>query len=153
MKKMFFTAAATLVVLSACRNDDAEPVSQPVHPIVGTWKLNKTTIFSGTNNTVLFSETTPACEANSTFQFGSDKKFLLKTYSSATGSCALDGTESGTYSYAESTKTLTFTFPDNTTETSVLQSLTNNEMQIIADEDDYNSDGTIDKMIVFMNKQ
>ena len=78
--------------------------------------------------------------------------YIFNYYDDSTGSCKLTDTLNGTYSYNSSTKILSI-IDNGTTENNEIFKITNSEMQIITDTDDYNNDGVLDMEIAVFAKQ
>lgn len=154
MKKILLLAVATGFIFSSCSsNDDAEN-EQNLHPIVGTWKMTKTMVISGSNNATLLSDPVSVCEGKETYEFKSDNKIIINYYAGSGSNCTFDGTETGTYSYNDATKKLSMTFPNSSSsDSATLHSLNNSEMMLIEDIGDYNNDGIDDISVLVFNKQ
>jgi len=63
MKKLYLRGAIGLLLLSCKTDDDNE---NDTSSIVSIWKFSKAEVISGSNNTVLYSETLAGCDANTT---------------------------------------------------------------------------------------
>lgn len=141
MKKITMLSLGVLAVMS-CSSDDStdEQVS-----IVGTWKEAKTVIYSGSNNAILDTEMPDACDKKNTYEFTSSGVLTSNIfYTKSDGTCGVDDTFTENYSYDPSTKKITV----DGDITDVL-ALTQNELQIVADENDENGDGINDKMVMY----
>ena len=153
MKKNFLLAFATIFLLTSCGNDDNENNQNGIKPIVGTWKMSKTMIISGSNNTILRSTHITGCEAQNTFEFGQNQNFSIKYYTKNNIECIADGFDIGTYQYSENSKMLTFTYSDSVVESAVVHSLSTTEMMTVDHIEDYNDDGVNDTSVIVFKKQ
>ncbi|MDF2553751.1 MAG: hypothetical protein K0R77_3026 [Chryseobacterium sp.] len=141
MKKLLMMSLGVFALMS-CSNDDA---TEDQISIVGIWKESKTVIYSGTNNAVLSTELPDDCDKKNTYEFTSNGILNSKIfYTKSDGTCGEDGNFSESYNYDPATKKILI---DGTT-TDVLQ-LNQNELQIVADENDENGDGVNDKMVMY----
>lgn len=153
MKKNFLLAFAIILLFSSCGNDDNENNQNIIKPIVGTWKMSKTMIISGSNNAILQSTLITGCEAQNTFEFGENQNFSIKYYTKNNIECIADGLDTGTYQYSENSKMLTFTYSDSIVESAVVHSLNTTEMMTVDHVEDYNDDGVNDTSVILFKKQ
>jgi len=153
MKNNILLAFATLFLFSSCGNDDNENNQNIIKPIVGTWKMSKTMMISGSNNTILQSSPVTGCEALNTFEFGQNQSFSIKYYTKNNIECIADGFDIGTYQYSENSKMLTFTYSDSVVESAVVHSLSTTEMMTVDHIEDYNDDGVNDTSVIVFKKQ
>lgn len=152
MKKLLLGVLALGFLATSCKKDDDN--NSPSAMLVGTWKVSKTVVISGKDGSILSSDIVTGCSAQDNTEFRSDKTFINMSYdnSGANGACALDYTETGSYSYNESTKDLSMTWAGNTSaDVYKVENLTNNQMQVYFMDDD-NNDGFPDKFINYMYK-
>ncbi|WP_265429687.1 lipocalin family protein [Chryseobacterium sp. YIM B08800] len=153
MKKSFLLAFVTIFLFSSCSNDDNENNQTAIKPIVGTWKMSKTMMISGSNNAILQSSSVTGCEALNTFEFGQNQGFSIKYYTKNNMECIADGFDTGTYQYSENSKMLTFTYSDSVVESAVVHSLSSTEMMTVDHIEDYNNDGVNDTSVLLFKKQ
>lgn len=153
MKNNILLAFATLLLFSSCGNDDNENNQNLIKPIVGTWKMSKTMMISGSNNAILQSTPVRGCEALNTFEFGQNQSFSIKYYTKNNIECIADGFDIGTYQYSENSKMLTFTYSDSVVESAVVHSLSTTEMMTVDHIEDYNDDGVNDTSVIVFKKQ
>ncbi|CAH0164735.1 lipocalin family protein [Chryseobacterium sp. Bi04] len=146
MRKLLFLAVSAFLLLSSCDNDDN---SEPT--VLGTWKMTKEMYISGKDNSIFDSTPYSACKSQSNFVFAADNTATFSQYDLNGTTCTLKNSSNFTYSYDSKTKTLTLD-ANNTQESYVLNSLTDNEMQILTNTDDYNDDGIDDKSVIVFNK-
>ena len=108
--------------------------------IVGIWKIEKTATISGADNkTVLFEEIPDACKQKGTYEFTADLKYLVTDYNSSVTGC-VQGNFSTTYKYNETTNMLTI----GLTPSEVLVLNANQLIVYVAEDYDYDGDGTLD---------
>lgn len=152
MKKLLLGVVALGFLATACKKDDDN--NSPSAMLVGTWKVSKFVVYSGKDNSILASETVSGCNAQSTMEFKSDKTFLQKSYEAGTnGSCMLDDTDTGTYSYNEGTKELSTTYSGSTTaDVMKVENLTHNQLSVSSGGFDLDNDGFDDKSISYLYK-
>lgn len=151
MKKIILIALASFFVIS-CRKDDDEKREAL---ILGTWNLNKIQIISGKDNSVLFSEAVTDCPDKRTYLFSENQYTLDIFKDNFIGSCVVDETEKGEYTYDEDQKKITFKSTlTNNAYVVIVNSVTNNELQLIDSSFGYdgNSDGIPDKYVMVFNK-
>ena len=151
MKKLLLIALASFFVIS-CRKDDDEKREAL---ILGTWNLNKIQIISGKDNSVLFSEAVTDCPDKRTYLFSENQYTLDIFKDNFIGSCVVDETEKGEYTYDENQKKITIKSTlTNNTYVVIVNSVTNNELQLIDSSFGYdgNSDGIPDKYVMVFNK-
>lgn len=151
MKKLLLIALASFFVIS-CRKDDDEKREAL---ILGTWNLNKIQIISGKDNSVLFSEAVTDCPDKRTYLFSENQYTLDIFKDNFIGSCVVDVTEKGEYTYDENQKKITIKSTlTNNTYVVIVNSVTNNELQLIDSSFGYdgNSDGIPDKYVMVFNK-
>lgn len=153
MKQKFLLVFATILLFSSCGNDDNENNQNGIKPIVGTWKMSKTMIISGSNNTILRSTHITGCEAQNTFEFGQNQNFSIKYYTKNNIECIPNGFDAGTYQYSENSKMLTFTYSDSIVESAVVHSLNTTEMMTVDHIEDYDNDGVNDTSVILFKKQ
>jgi len=151
LKKLILIAFASLSIIS-CRKDDDEKEESL---ILGTWNLTKTQLMSGKDNSVLFSEAVTDCP-DKRFYIFSENKYTLNIFKdNFVGSCVVDETENGEFTYDENQKKITFksTLTNNPYVITV-NSVTNNELQLIDSSFgfDANNDGISDKYVMVFNK-
>lgn len=151
MKKLILIAFASLSIIS-CRKDDDEKEESL---ILGTWNLTKTQIMSGKDNSVLFSEAVTDCPDKRSYIFSENKYTLNIFKDNFVGSCVVDETENGEFTYDENQKKITFksTLTNNPYAITV-NSVTYNELQLIDSSFGYdaNNDGISDKYVMVFNK-
>lgn len=143
MKKTLLLFATGLLFITSCKNDDDE------NQIVGTWYINKyvTQFGDGTSET----ETPDTCEKQSNLIFAADNNVQSNEYyTSGSSSCELDRT-SGTYSYDESTRLLSWVIDGENLSVNVT-TLNSSELVFVSDEGDYDGDGKNDKYLVYLKK-
>ncbi|KMQ63101.1 hypothetical protein ACM46_14270 [Chryseobacterium angstadtii] len=147
MKKLKLTAYLSVIILViSCRNND-----QADSPLLGTWKAAKTMTVSGNNGVILLQNSLTGCESNTTYQFWSNGDFEYNQYCSSPSV-----RETGTFSYGESTKVITFYITSgggNQQGSETLYALTESEMQIITGKTDYDNDGVLDTSIIIYIRQ
>ena len=151
MKKIILIALASFFVIS-CRKDDDEKREAL---ILGTWNINKIQIISGKDNSVLFSEAVTDCPDKRTYLFSENQYTLDIFKDNFIGSCVVDETEKGEYTYDEDQKKITFKSTlTNNAYVVIVNSVTNNELQLIDSSFGYdgNSDGIPDKYVMVFNK-
>lgn len=151
MKKIILIALASFFVIS-CRKDDDEKREAL---ILGIWNLNKIQIISGKDNSVLFSEAVTDCPDKRTYLFSENQYTLDIFKDNFIGSCVVDETEKGEYTYDENQKKITFKSTlTNNAYVVIVNSVTNNELQLIDSSFGYdgNSDGIPDKYVMVFNK-
>jgi len=151
LKKIILIALASFFVIS-CRKDDDEKREAL---ILGTWNLNKIQIISGKDNSVLFSEAVTDCPDKRTYLFSENQYTLDIFKDNFIGSCVVDETEKGEYTYDENQKKITFKSTlTNNAYVVIVNSATNNELQLIDSSFGYdgNSDGIPDKYVMVFNK-
>ncbi|WES97105.1 lipocalin family protein [Chryseobacterium arthrosphaerae] len=155
MKKALFTLTVCLLTFNSCRSDSNDNSTTNEPTVVGTWKVVKIAKISGKDNTVISSKTNLGCTASNTFQFTNDNKFTFKLYDTPNNTpCSLVETSTGTYTYNKSTKVLTFTYSNNSTENLQVNSLTSSELVTVENLNaDYNGDNINDKEFAYLNKQ
>ena len=142
---------ASFFVIS-CRKDDDEKREAL---ILGTWNLNKIQIISGKDNSVLFSEAVTDCPDKRTYLFSENQYTLDIFKDNFIGSCVVDETEKGEYTYDENQKKITFKSTlTNNAYVVIVNSVTNNELQLTDSSFSYdgNSDGIPDKYVMVFNK-
>lgn len=136
----------------SCRKDDDEKEESL---ILGTWNLTKTQIMSGKDNSVLFSEAVTDCPDKRSYIFSENKYTLNIFKDNFVGSCVVDETENGEFTYDENQKKITFksTLTNNPYAITV-NSVTKNELQLIDSSFGYdaNNDGISDKYVMVFNK-
>ncbi|WP_435525190.1 lipocalin family protein [Chryseobacterium indoltheticum] len=101
-------AFVAIFLFSSCSNDDNENNQTVIKPIVGTWKMSRTMIISGSNNAILQSSPVTGCEALNIFEFGQNQSFSIKYYTKNNMECIADGFDTGTYQYSEKFKNANF---------------------------------------------
>lgn len=151
MKKIILIALASFFVIS-CRKDDDEKREALIS---GIWNLNKIQIISGKDNSVLFSEAVTDCPDKRTYLFSENQYTLDIFKDNFIGSCVVDETEKGEYTYDENQKKITIKSTlTNNTYVVIVNSVTNNELQLIDSSFGYdgNSDGIPDKYVMVFNK-
>ena len=151
LKKIILIALASFFVIS-CRKDDDEKREAL---ILGTWNLNKIQIISGKDNSVLFSEAVTDCPDKRTYLFSENQYTLDIFKDNFIGSCVVDETEKGEYTYDEDQKKITFKSTlTNNAYVVIVNSVTNNELQLTDSSFSYdgNSDGIPDKYVMVFNK-
>ena len=151
MKKIILIALASFFVIS-CRKDDDEKREAL---ILGTWNINKIQIISGKDNSVLFSEAVTDCPDKRTYLFSENQYTLDIFKDNFIGSCVVDETEKGEYTYDENQKKITFKSTlTNNAYVVIVNSVTNNELQLTDSSFGYdgNSDGIPDKYVMVFNK-
>ena len=151
MKKIILIALASFFVIS-CRKDDDEKQEAL---ILGIWNLNKIQIISGKDNSVLFSEAVTDCPDKRTYLFSENQYTLDIFKDNFIGSCVVDETEKGEYTYDENQKKITIKSTlTNNAYVVIVNSVTNNELQLIDSSFGYdgNSDGIPDKYVMVFNK-
>jgi hypothetical protein len=151
LKKIILIALASFFVIS-CRKDDDEKQEAL---ILGIWNLNKIQIISGKDNSVLFSEAVTDCPDKRTYLFSENQYTLDIFKDNFIGSCVVDETEKGEYTYDEDQKKITFKSTlTNNAYVVIVNSVTNNELQLIDSSFGYdgNSDGIPDKYVMVFNK-
>ena len=142
---------ASFFVIS-CRKDDDEKREAL---ILGTWNLNKIQIISGKDNSVLFSEAVTDCPDKRTYLFSENQYTLDIFKDNFIGSCVVDETEKGEYTYDEDQKKITIKSTlTNNAYVVIVNSVTNNELQLTDSSFGYdgNSDGIPDKYVMVFNK-
>ena len=155
MKKLLLIALASFFVIS-CRKDDESEETKP--SFVGTWKWTKSVILSGKDNSVISSDPvlSSECESKNSYVYTSEGKFTFNHFTFANNTCENNTTLAGDYSYDENNKLLTLKQLINLTQINrsyYLNSFTNNEMQVISEDNkDYNNDGINDKSITVLTK-
>jgi len=151
LKKIILIALASFFVIS-CRKDDDEKREALIS---GIWNLNKIQIISGKDNSVLFSEAVTDCPDKRTYLFSENQYTLDIFKDNFIGSCVVDETEKGEYTYDENQKKITIKSTlTNNTYVVIVNSVTNNELQLIDSSFGYdgNSDGIPDKYVMVFNK-
>lgn len=103
MKKILILLCAAFTVLS-CRKDDDEVLSNSLY---GNWKMVNISIYSGKDNSVLFSENIPegSCQSKNKYGFTEDQ-FSMTYYETKNNQCEISETASGEYTYDSNTKQL-----------------------------------------------
>lgn len=143
MKKILLLAVAAGFVFSSCKKDDDDQ-----NLIIGTWKVNKFSYKYGNGSSE--TEIPDECAAKSTIVFKEDGALISNDYYKTGGNCVSDN-DTGTYSYNESGKTLAMNLEDNTINFKVLN-LTNSELALQGENDDYDGDGTDDEYIIYLKR-
>ena len=149
MKKIIFASIAALLMFSCNRDDNS---SSTTDSVLGTWKLTSYVILDGKDKKTLFSETNSGCVASNRYEFKTDGTYSFTYYNYINGTCSLSSTETGTYTYDDTTKKLT-TIKSGVSTISDVYSLSAAEMQVKTGEVDYNNDGTQDLKITVYTKQ
>lgn len=136
MKKIL-TAIFALTLISC--SSDREPISNE-NPLVGIWKMEKTTTISGKDNTSVISENLPdECKQKSTYEFNKDGNYIVNEYNNTNAGCVLSSRTTA-YNYNQNEKKLTIG-----PSTSKVLELTQNRLMIyVADNYDSNDDGVND---------
>lgn len=144
MKKILILAVVAGFAITSCKNDDEE-----TPPIVGTWKINKSTYKygDGTSDT----EIPDACESKSNFTFKEDGVLINDEYYISGSSTCTPDYSTGSYSYNENEKNLYLNF-DGSTETFKVITLNNSELVLAGEKDDYDGDGTDDDFTLYLKK-
>lgn len=148
MKKLLFWAVSAFLILYSCsKDDDSKPT------IVGTWNLSKEMIISGKDGSTLASKAVDACERQSNFVFNADQKAINNTYKIKDNNCILQSSRTYTYTYDYASKKLTIFYDTGVPPDSYfLNLLTENELQFIENQVDFNNDGIEDKYIRAFNR-
>lgn len=150
MKKILF-ASIIASFLFSCNRDDSSSTDTTT-TVTGKWKLTTYVILNGTDKKTLYSETNSGCVASNRYEFKTDGTYSFTYYNYINGTCSLSSTETGTYTYDDTTKKLT-TIKSGVSTISDVYSLSAAEMQVKTGEVDYNNDGTQDLKITVYTKQ
>jgi len=153
MKKLLLAAVAVVSLVACNRNNGTDEItSEPVSPIVGTWKYVRTEIISGADVSKLETRVPDECGSKNTLEFRVDGKHIDKEFIKIGGQCTQDGDEESRYDYNPATKILKLTYSDGSVEQEkVLLDATN--LLRLREEYDYDGDGVHDKVIMFYVRQ
>lgn len=144
MKKYLLLFAFSALALSSCEDDDVQ--NYEIDMLKGEWKITKTEIISGQDNTTVISTDTPTgCSAKSTTEFRTD---YYTAYTAVTGvgaSCTSSKTE-GTYTYDSEAKVIRVKYNNDSERPYKIVILSSSELRIMQmfDNIDYNGDQIID---------
>ena len=147
MKKVILLGLVSILAFNSCKNDDVEV---PVLSVVGTWKLDKTVIRSGTDSSVILGTLNyNDCKKQSSYDFSSDGNYTTKFYDAVSGTCAVSYPGTQTYKFNSYSMRVIL----GTTYAKVY-SLTENELVIqdLYSATDYNNDGIVDIYVNYMIK-
>lgn len=149
MKKTILTILGIIAITScdsSSRNDNQEKYS-----IVGKWIQSKTIIVSGKDGSILNTQDANACENLSYLEFFSDISAKRVVFTGNTTQCDKTTDESGSYLYDNIENKITFTV-NGINKIYNVNSLTNNELQILNGEGLYNNDSLPDQYITVYTK-
>ena len=126
-----------LIIISC--NSNRDPIEEEIS-LVGTWKIERTITISGADQkTVLNDESPDTCKQKSTYQYTADQKYTVNDFNNTITGCE-QTSFSTPYSYDNVKKILYVGLS-----TAQVQDLTANSLIIfIADNYDYDGDGTLD---------
>lgn len=142
-------ATASLILL-ACRGEENNVTNENSSKITlhGTWFYNESVIKNGSDGSHYDSYLANSCRKKTTWTFNSDGTFAEKQFVNlANGSCQGQPIRTGTYTYNENTKDLSFMMSDGT-HNLVVKELAQNEVRIQTEHTfDWNGDGIADIQI------
>ena len=154
MKKLLLAAVAVVSLVACNRNNGTDEItSEPVSPIVGTWKYVRTEIISGADVSKLETRVPDECGSKNTLEFRVDGKHIDKEFIKIGGQCTQDGDEESRYDYNSATKILKFTYSDGSVEQEEVLLLDATNLHLIPEVYDYDRDGVDDKVIMFYVRQ
>lgn len=133
MKNPLFILCLSFLVLFSCSSSNDEAASELENYLIGKWFLNKN-IFNNQNQNLT------DCAKKGYITFNVNNTFLREYYWSNGADCLSEGIDSGTYNYntVNNTITLSFTDPDDGTQTEILHILTLTESSFIYEWDEGN---------------
>lgn len=141
MKKLLAIAFTTGLLFTSCSNDDDEQNNE--FSIVGIWQPSREIVVSGSNGVTLSNTSYSGCYSTSTFDFKSNNTLVSNIFElNTSNNCVSTGIETVAYTYDHAAKKLVI---DG--ENIEIVSRTVNEIQIVSEYDDRDSDGIDDKII------
>jgi hypothetical protein len=149
MEKLFLLFSSGLLIFTSCRKDDDNPNSE----IVGKWNFTKYIVYSGKDNSILFSDDLSECDKKDGFNFKPNGTVSATDFNEdIDGNCVGGEVGTGNYTFDKNALKLTMSV-DGNEEITFLRSFTKNEMQLIIDDSvDSDLDGTEDIEIIVLNK-
>ena len=151
MKKIYLLGAVSLLLFS-CKTDDDNEIN--ISSIVANWKFSKAEVISGSNNTVLYSETIVGCDANTTFEFKNDGKYAIRYFLEQNNQCQFDYEDAWLYNYDQTAQTIV-TKRSNSSHTEMYKVEKLNDYELVLflyDDYDQNNDGIEDKNVYYLHK-
>lgn len=145
MRKILLLALASGFIFTSCKKDDDNDQSL----IVGTWKIDKYfyKYADGTSET----ELPDACDTKTRITFKEDGSIINDEFSTDVNNSCVSYYETGNYSYNESSKTLKINLDNEITDFKVV-TLSNSELAIQTENDDYDGDGVNDIYIGYLKR-
>ncbi|MFC7345545.1 lipocalin family protein [Chryseobacterium zhengzhouense] len=141
MKKLLAIAFTAGLLFTSCSNDDDEQNNE--FSIVGIWQPSREIVVSGSNGVTLSNTSYSGCYSTSTFDFKSNNTLVSNIFElNTSNNCVSTGIETVPYTYDHAAKKLVI---DG--ENIEIVSRTVNEIQIVSEYDDRDSDGIDDKII------
>lgn len=151
MKKIYLVAALTTILFS-CRNDndDAENITAS---IISKWKISKTEMVSGKDNSVFYSENAVGCDAENYLEFKNGGDFKSVEYYKSGNNCVVDYEDSGLYNYDQTAQTISIQLSNSSySYIYKVEKLTNDELVISNPSYDYDGDDIDDKEVYHLYK-
>ena len=144
MKKILFLAVSAAFVFSSCSNNDDDDNSVN---IVGVWRPSKTLKISGSNGSIISTENSSTCNKKSTYEFKANNELTNHIFENDSDGCTDFGSQTAPYSYDMNNKKIVIDGDSYD-----VAKHTSNEIQIVVDYGQFNSDNIEDHMILVLTK-